>query len=198
MRSVGATGRRSELSALGIGAVGLDESTESIPVDKRMRAADGVWAIGDVTGAGGFTHVSRYQARIAAADILGAGSEVAQYRAVPQVTFADPEVGAVGMTEARARAAGLSVRTGCTEVPASVRGWIHKVGNAGFIELIEDADRGVLVGACSVGPQGGEVLGALAVAVHAEVPTAVLRQIILAYPAFHRAIESALESLASG
>ncbi|MGW4244309.1 dihydrolipoyl dehydrogenase family protein [Nocardia sp. NPDC004722] len=193
-----ATGRRSELSALGIGAVGLDESAKSIPVDNRMRAADGVWAIGDVTGAGAFTHVSMYQARIAAADILGEGSEVAQYRAVPRVTFTDPEIGAVGMTEAQARAAGLRIRTGYTEVPASVRGWIHKAGNAGFIKLIEDADRGVLVGACSVGPQGGEVLSALAVAVHAEVPTATLRQMILAYPTFHRAIESALDALADG
>ncbi|MEC3956506.1 NAD(P)/FAD-dependent oxidoreductase [Nocardia sp. CDC153] len=193
-----AAGRRTDLAALGIGAVGLDEDAKSIPVDNRLRAADGVWAIGDVTGAGAFTHVSMYQARIAANDILGEGSEVARYRAVPRVTFTDPEVGAVGMTEEEARAAGLQVRTGCTEVPASTRGWIHKVGNDGFIKLVEDADRGVLVGATSVGPQGGEVLSALAVAVHAEVPTATLREMILAYPTFHRAIESALDALASG
>ncbi|MEC3917578.1 dihydrolipoyl dehydrogenase family protein [Nocardia sp. CDC160] len=193
-----AAGRRTDLAALGIGAVGLDEDAKSILVDNRLRAADGVWAIGDVTGAGAFTHVSMYQARIAANDILGEGSEVAQYRAVPRVTFTDPEVGAVGMTEEQARAAGLHVRTGCTEVPASTRGWIHKVGNEGFIKLVEDADRGVLVGATSVGPQGGEVLSALAVAVHAEVPTATLREMILAYPTFHRAIESALDALASG
>ncbi|WP_198347747.1 dihydrolipoyl dehydrogenase family protein [Nocardia terrae] len=193
-----ATGRRTDLAALGIGAVGLDEAAKSIPVDNRMRAAEGVWAIGDVTGAGAFTHVSMYQARIAAHDILGDGTEVAHYRAVPRVTFTDPEVGAVGMTEEQARAAGLRVRIGCTEVPSSVRGWIHQAGNAGFIKLVEDADRGVLVGACSMGPQGGEVLGALAVAVHAQVPTARLREMILAYPSFHRAIESALDALASG
>ncbi|MTE17421.1 dihydrolipoyl dehydrogenase family protein [Nocardia aurantiaca] len=193
-----ATGRRTHLAALGIGAVGLDEAAKSIPVDSRMRAADGVWAVGDVTGVGAFTHVSMYQARIVAQDILGDGTEVARYHAVPHVTFTDPEVGAVGMTEEQARAAGLTVRTATTEVPASVRGWIHKAGNAGFIKLVEDADRGVLVGACSVGPQGGEVLSALSVAVHAQVPIATLREMILAYPTFHRAIESALDTLASG
>ncbi|WP_405495139.1 dihydrolipoyl dehydrogenase family protein [Nocardia sp. NBC_00511] len=193
-----ATGRRTDLAGLGIGAIGLDEGAKSIPVDNRMRAADGVWAIGDITGEGAFTHMSMYQARIAANDILGDGSEVAQYRAVPRVTFTDPEIGAVGMTEEQARAAGLRVRIGCTEVPTSVRGWIQKVGNEGFIKLIEDADRGVLVGATSVGPQGGEVLSALSVAVHAEVQTSTLRELIFAYPTFHRAIEAALEALAAG
>ncbi|MCU1643754.1 MAG: NAD(P)/FAD-dependent oxidoreductase [Nocardia sp.] len=193
-----ATGRRTDLSALGIGVLGLDETAKTLPVDERMRVADGVWAIGDVTGQGAFTHMSMYQARIAAQDILDSSDEIAQYRAVPRVTFTDPEVGAVGLTEAQARAAGLNVRTASTEVPTSVRGWIHKVGNEGFIKLIEDADRGVLVGATSVGPQGGEVLSALSVAVHAEVPTSTLRQLIFAYPTFHRAIEAALDALAAG
>ncbi|MET9490850.1 NAD(P)/FAD-dependent oxidoreductase [Nocardia sp. NPDC006630] len=193
-----ATGRRTDLSALGIGALGLDETAKTLPVDERMRAADGVWAIGDVTGQGAFTHMSMYQARIAAQDILGSSDETAQYRAVPRVTFTDPEVGAVGLTEAQARAAGLTVRIGSVDVPTTTRGWIHKAGNEGFIKLIEDADRGVLVGATSVGPQGGEVLSALSVAVHAEVPTSTLRQLIFAYPTFHRGIEAALDALAAG
>ncbi|WP_280267355.1 dihydrolipoyl dehydrogenase family protein [Nocardia wallacei] len=191
-----ATGRRTDLAALGIGAVGLDESARDIEVDEHLRAADGVWAIGDITGRGAFTHMSMYQARLAAADILGTATDPAQYHAVPRVTFTDPEVGAVGMTEAEARDAGLTVRTAVTDLAASTRGWIHKVGNAGLIKLVEDADRGVLVGATSVGPQGGEVLSALAVAVHAEVPTHTLRGMIYAYPTFHRAIETALDSLA--
>ncbi|MGV9681033.1 dihydrolipoyl dehydrogenase family protein [Nocardia sp. NPDC003482] len=190
-----AAGRRRDLAALGIGAVGLDEHARGIEVDDRLRAADGVWAIGDVTGKGAFTHMSMYQARIAAADILGDSSETAQYHAVPRVTFTDPEVGAVGLTEAQARDEGLSVRTSVTDLASSTRGWIHKAGNAGLIKLVEDADRGVLVGATSVGPAGGEVLGALAVAVHAGVPTTTFRQMIYAYPTFHRAIEAALDGL---
>ena len=77
----------------------------SIPVDDRMRAADGVWAIGDVTGEGAFTHVSMYQAAIAVDDILGRPGPAADYRALPRVTFTDPEVGSVGLTEAQARQA---------------------------------------------------------------------------------------------
>ncbi|MPZ80910.1 MAG: NAD(P)/FAD-dependent oxidoreductase [Actinophytocola sp.] len=192
-----AAGRRTDMAALGVGAVGLDESARGVEVDERMRAADGLWAIGDITGKGAFTHMSMYQARIAAADILGDDDpETADYRAVPWVTFTDPEVGSVGLSEAAARSRGLRVRTGISQIPASSRGYIHKLGNDGFIKLVEDADRGVLVGATSAGPNGGEVLGALVVAVHAEVPTTVLRQMIYAYPTFHRAIEDALNHLA--
>jgi pyruvate/2-oxoglutarate dehydrogenase complex dihydrolipoamide dehydrogenase (E3) component len=192
-----ATGRRSDLAALGVGAVGLDEKAHAIPTDGWMRAADGVWALGDVTGQGAFTHMSMYQADIVVRDILGAGGESADYRAVPRVTFTDPEIGSVGQTEEQARAAGLRVRTGLTEVPYSARGWIHKAGNDGFIKVVEDRDRSVLVGATSVGPYGGEVLSALQVAVRAEVPLATLRNMPYAYPTFYRAIEDALRNLVS-
>jgi len=191
-----ATGRRTDLAALGVAAVGLDDQAATITVDDRMRAADGVWAVGDVTGRGAFTHMSIYQARIAADDILGEPTSPADYRAVPRVTFTDPEVGSVGLTEAAARTAGLSIRTALTQIPSSSRGWIHKAGNEGFIKLVEDTDRGVLIGATSVGPAGGEVLGALSVAVHAQVPIHTLRDMIYAYPTFHRAIEAALDELA--
>jgi pyruvate/2-oxoglutarate dehydrogenase complex dihydrolipoamide dehydrogenase (E3) component len=83
-----------------------------------------------------------------------------------------------------------------TQVPASARGWIHKAGNDGFIKVVADADRSVLVGATSAGPGGGEVLSALAVAVRAEVPLATLRNMPYAYPTFYRAIEDALAKLA--
>ena len=192
-----ATGRRVDLAALGVAAVGLDEKAHAIPTDAWMRAADGVWAIGDVTGHGAFTHMSMYQADIAVRDILGAGGESADYRAVPRVTFTDPEIGSVGLTEQQARAAGLRVRTGFYEVPYSTRGWIHRAGNDGFIKVIEDADREVLVGATSVGPYGGEVLSGLQVAVRAEVPVATLRNMPYAYPTFYRAIEPTLQNLGS-
>ena len=187
-----ATGRRSDLAALGIGALGLDESARTISVDDRMHAADGVWAIGDVTGKGAFTHISMYQADIVVREIVGKPGPAADYRAVPRVTFTDPEIGSVGLTEAAAREQGLRVRTGFTRVPESARGWIHKAGNDGFIKIVEDAERAVLIGATSAGPVGGEVLSALVVAIHAEVPVSRLRSMIYAYPTFHRAIEDAL------
>jgi pyruvate/2-oxoglutarate dehydrogenase complex dihydrolipoamide dehydrogenase (E3) component len=195
-RMLVAAGRRTDMKALGIGTVGLDDSARGVTVDERMRATDGLWAIGDITGQGAFTHMSMYQARIAAADILGEDdAEIADYRATPRVTFTDPEVGSVGLSEAAARQKGLNVRTGMAPLSATTRGFIHKVGASGFIKVVEDADRGVLVGATSMGPNGGEVVGALVVAVHAEVPTKLLRQMIYAYPTFHRGIESALADL---
>jgi pyruvate/2-oxoglutarate dehydrogenase complex dihydrolipoamide dehydrogenase (E3) component len=191
-----ATGRRADLAAVGVGAVGIDENARTVPVDDHMRAAPGVWALGDITGKGAFTHMSVYQAGIVVGDVLGHGGPGAEYHAVPRVTFTDPEIGAVGLTEAQAREQGLSVRTAMTPIPSSARGWIHKAGNDGFIKLVEDADRGVLVGATSAGPAGGEVLSALTLAVHSAVPTQRLRRMIYAYPTFHRAIEAALADLA--
>ena len=192
-----ATGRRVGLAALGVAAAGLDETARAIPTDGWMRAADSVWALGDVTGKGAFTHMSMYQADIVVRDILGQGGAQADYRAVPRVTFTDPEIGSVGQTEEQARAVGLRVRTGVSQIPASARGWIHKAGNDGFIKLIEDAERSVLVGATSAGPYGGEVLSALQVAVRAEVPVATLRDMPYAYPTFYRAIGDALADLGS-
>jgi pyruvate/2-oxoglutarate dehydrogenase complex dihydrolipoamide dehydrogenase (E3) component len=191
-----ATGRRVDSGRLGLDSVGLDPSAKRIEVDERVRAADGVWAVGDVTGAGAFTHTAMYQANIAVFDILGTeDAPVASYHAMPRVTFTDPEIGVVGKTEQQARDAGLDVKTASTQIPSSSRGWIHKAGNDGFIKLVVDNERGVLVGATSSGPTGGEVLAALAVAVHAAVPVHSLQQMIYAYPTFHRAIGDALKAL---
>lgn len=191
-----ATGRGSDLSGLGVAALGVDESAPAVPVDESLRVADGVWAVGDLTGKGDFTHVATYQARIAVADILGRPHEPADYKALPRVTFTDPEIGAVGLTPAEARDQGFDVRVGATQVSSTARGWIHKAGNDGFIELVEDRTRGVLVGATAAGPNGGEVLGLLTLAVHAEVPVERLQQMMYAYPTFHRGVEDALRDLA--
>jgi pyruvate/2-oxoglutarate dehydrogenase complex dihydrolipoamide dehydrogenase (E3) component len=97
------------------------------------------------------------------------------------------------MTEKQARDAGLNVRVGLTDLASSTRGWIAK--GQGLIKVVEDADRGVLVGATTVGPGGGEMLSMFTTAVHAEVPTDTLLSMIYAYPTFHRAAEVALKDL---
>lgn len=191
-----ATGRRADPGAVGLDTVGVDPAARTAPIDDRGRVADGIWAVGDITAKGAFTHVAMYQAEIVIRDILGEVGPPADYRALPRVTFTDPEVGAVGLTEREARDAGLRVLVGSTPVPSTARGWIHKAGNEGLIKLVADAERSVLVGATAMGPAGGEVLGALSVAVHAEVPLAALRSMIYAYPTFHRGIEDALRALA--
>ncbi|MFC5670575.1 dihydrolipoyl dehydrogenase family protein [Streptomyces incanus] len=190
-----ATGRHAEFADLGVETVGLDPAAGIVPTDGRMRAAEGLWAVGDITGHGAFTHVSMYQAHIAVRDILDRPGLDADYRALPRVTFTDPEVAAVGLTERQARNRGLRVRTAVVPNASSTRGWIHGPGGEGFIKLVEDADRGVLVGATSAGPAGGELLYGLIVAVHAEVPVEQLRNMIYTYPTFHRAVEQALAAL---
>ena len=192
-----AVGRRAPIKELNVSAIGIDESARFLPVDERGRVTDGVWAIGDVTGKGNFTHMSMYEANIAMHDILGDDGPVASYHAVPHVTFTDPEIGSVGMSEKAAREAGINVRVGNYPGPRSTRGWIHKAGNDGYIKLIEDRARGVLVGATSAGPTGGEVLSVLTLAVHAAIPVEQLRSMIFAYPTFHRSIEAALDELMS-
>ncbi|WP_345461557.1 NAD(P)/FAD-dependent oxidoreductase [Nocardioides marinquilinus] len=190
-----AAGRTPNLDDLGLETVGLDPTARTLDVDDRMRVQDGLWAIGDVTGKGAFTHVSMYQSGIAQRDLLGDDGPPASYHALPHVTFTDPEVAAVGLTEQQARDAGLAVRVGSTPLEQSSRGFTHGPGARGLVKVVEDADRGVLVGATVVGPAGGEIIGALAVAVHAGVPVEVLRSMIYAYPTFHRAIETAIGDL---
>ncbi|MGC5051231.1 dihydrolipoyl dehydrogenase family protein [Micromonospora sp. DT48] len=226
------TGRRAHLEELGLDSIGVDTSGRYLRVDDRLHVTDGIWAVGDVTGEGAFTHVAMYQASIVVADLLdhfrradsgadpsgmasvvggaagaasslagtGAGGSAgsvprADYRALPRVTFTDPEIGAVGLTEQQARERGVNVQVGFTRLPSSARGWIHRTDEVGFVKLVADADQGVLIGATSVGPAGGEVLSGLAVAVHAAVPLTQLRHMIYAYPTFHRAISDALSNL---
>lgn len=198
-RLVVATGRRADPAAVGLDTVGVAKDARLAPVDDRCRVTggtDGIWAIGDITGKGAFTHVSMYQAAIVVRDILGEEGPAADYDALPRVTFTDPEVGAVGLTEKQARERYDHVQVGVTPLAETTRGWIHAKGNEGFIKVVADADRGVLVGATTMGPSGGEMMGALAVAIHAEVPIATLTSMIYAYPTFHRGIEDALHRLA--
>ena len=187
-----AAGRRPNLADLGLDTVGLDPEARSLETDERMRVTDGLWAIGDVTGKGAFTHMSMYQAAIAVRDILGQDGPPADYRAVPRVTFTHPEVASVGLSEAQAKEQGLDVRTALVE-DLGARGWMAQ--QEGLVKLVADREREVLVGATVVGPAAGEVLSMLATAVHAEVPVATLRSMVYAYPTLHRTIESAVGRL---
>jgi pyruvate/2-oxoglutarate dehydrogenase complex dihydrolipoamide dehydrogenase (E3) component len=189
-RMLVATGRHTDLAGLGVAALGLDESAPALPVDGHLRVMPGVWSVGDITGKGAFTHMAMYQARICVADILGHPIAEADYRAVPRVTFTDPEIGSVGLTESAARAGGGDISVFHESVAKSARGWIHRA--EGIVKLV--ARDGVLVGGTSMAPSGGEVLGLLTLAVHARVTVATLKEMIYAYPTFHRAIDSALWS----
>lgn len=192
-----AAGRRVMLSGLGLESVGLEATGSYLPVDDRMRAGDGLWAMGDVTGKAMFTHVALYQSAIVAAGILGLDHPPARYDAVPRVTFTDPEVGSVGLSEAAARTAGHEVVAVVKQLPATFRGWLHGAGH-GIIKLVVDRESGRLLGATVAGPHGGEMLGMLSLAVHARVPLSAVRDMIYAFPTFHGGIGEAVGAYGRG
>ena len=164
-------------------------------VDERCRAADGVWAVGDVTGEMPFTHVAMYQGRIAVADIVGQPTR-ADYQAVPRVLFTDPEVAAVGMTERAAREAGIDVRT--VHLPlrdAIARPWTYETDPRGELAVIADARRKTLVGAWAVGPLASEWIHYAALAIKADLPLSLLRDTVAQFPTYTEAYLKATERL---
>jgi pyruvate/2-oxoglutarate dehydrogenase complex dihydrolipoamide dehydrogenase (E3) component len=184
-----ATGRTANVDGFGLEQLGLTISKRGIEVDERLRAAENIWAIGDVTGIAMFTHVGKYQARVAAADV--AGLEVqADYRAIPAVTFTDPQVASVGRTS------GDGLLSSTWRVNATARASTYeRPRRHGCLKLFADGERGVLVGALAVGPEAGEWLGQLTLAVRAEVPISVLRDTIQPYPTFSEAVYFAARDL---
>ena len=193
-----ATGRTVDVGALGLDTVGVDIAVDHVPIDGRCRVAEGVWAMGDVTGTAMFTHVALHHAGIVAEDILGLEPTAVVDRPPPRATFTDPEVGAVGLTEAAAREQGVAVEVVVKQVPATFRGWLHGPGNAGVVKLVADRDDRVLVGATAVGPAAAETLGMLNLAVHARVPLDTLRHMIYAFPTFHGGIGEMIGAYARG
>jgi pyruvate/2-oxoglutarate dehydrogenase complex dihydrolipoamide dehydrogenase (E3) component len=181
-----ATGRRPNVE--GLEGAGVTIERRGVVVDERCRAAENVWAIGDVNGVAQFTHVGKYQARVAAADLCG--REVrADYRAIPAGIFTDPEIGTVGRTE------GVSARYELQSTPRTST--YEKPSREGFVRVFADPEERVLVGAVAVGPQATEWLGQLTLAVRAATPIDVLLDTIQPYPTFSEAIFFAVQELAA-
>jgi pyruvate/2-oxoglutarate dehydrogenase complex dihydrolipoamide dehydrogenase (E3) component len=180
-----ATGRRANVD--GLEPLGLTISHRGIEVDGRMRAAENVWALGDVTGIAPFTHVGKYHARIAAYDMDGRNVR-ADYRAVPATIFTDPQVAMVGDTEG-----GVSATWDLRSVPRLST--YERPKRPGFIKVVADPDRRVLKGAVAVGPESGEWLQQLTLAIRAETPIDVLLDVIPPYPSFSEGVFLALREL---
>jgi pyruvate/2-oxoglutarate dehydrogenase complex dihydrolipoamide dehydrogenase (E3) component len=197
-----AAGRHPNLLTIGLPSLDLPADAHSLTVDDHMQVISdalpvaGLYAVGDITGRGAFTHVAYWQADVLIDHLLKRPANFGGYDGLAWVTFTDPEVGHVGLTEAKAREDGLDVRVGVQQIASNSRGWMHGPGNDGFIKVIEDAKRGVLVGATVVAPNGGEILGLLTLAVHAQVPTRTLLSMHYAFPTMHRGVREALTALA--
>jgi pyruvate/2-oxoglutarate dehydrogenase complex dihydrolipoamide dehydrogenase (E3) component len=158
-----------------------------VKVDERLRAADGVWAVGDATGILLFTHVGKYQARVAAANMLGKDAR-ADYRAVPRIVFTDPQVATVG--EAEGKLTGTAPLASVARTSTYTRQYAERPG---FLTLVSDGEK--LTGAYAVGPEAGEWLQQATLAVRAEVPLDVLRDTIQPFPSFSEAFLIALNDL---
>jgi dihydrolipoamide dehydrogenase len=190
-----ATGRRPRTDGLGLENVGIEPGERGIEVDERCRAAEGVWAVGDVTGVMPFTHVGKYQGRVAADSI--AGDDVrASYEGIPRVVFCDPEVAAVGLTREQAREQGISLLSANLSLPNAIaRSWTYEEDPRGDLGLIADREREVLIGAWAVAPLASEWIHQAALAIKTETPLAVLRDTVAQFPTFTEAYLKALEAL---
>jgi pyruvate/2-oxoglutarate dehydrogenase complex dihydrolipoamide dehydrogenase (E3) component len=183
-----ATGRAPRVTDIGLETVGVTFDEKSgVEVDDQLRAGDGVWAVGDTTGIALFTHVGKYQARVAAAAILGKPAR-ADYRAVPRVVFTDPQVAAVG--ESEGAQTGTAQLSGVARTSTYTRQYAEKNG---FLTLVSDGKK--LTGAYAVGPEAGEWIGQATLAVKAEVPLEVLRDTIQPFPSFSEAFMNALNDM---
>jgi pyruvate/2-oxoglutarate dehydrogenase complex dihydrolipoamide dehydrogenase (E3) component len=189
-RLLAATGRRPRVNGIGLETVGITPVPSGVPVDTRMRAGERLWAIGDVTGIRLLTHVGKYQGEIAAANILGEPRE-ANYEAVPDVVYTDPQAAAVGAGESSGAAFTATAQlSGVAKTETYTRAYAD---SRGFLTLLSDGDR--LTGAWALGPEAGEWLQQATLAIRARVPLAVLRDTIQPFPTFSEIYVAALKSL---
>ncbi|MBN1527852.1 MAG: NAD(P)/FAD-dependent oxidoreductase [Thermoleophilaceae bacterium] len=182
-----ATGRRARVNDLGLETVGVEPIPQGIPVDERMRVAEGVWAIGDATGIWPLTYMGKYQGRVAAANILGR-DRTANYDAVPRVVFTDPQAASVGEPEGE-----FTATVPLAEVPRTSTYTRAYADGQGFMTLVSDGER--LTGAYALGPEAGEWLQQATVAIRARVPLSVLFDVIQPFPSFSEAFLSTLSEL---
>ena len=189
-----ATGRRANAEAWR--AAGLPQTERGwLKVDPTtLEAQPGVFGAGDITGIGGFTHLAYYHGQIVARRLRGMDAK-ADHTAVPRVTFTDPEIASVGLSEAAARAKSIDVVVATADPAETARGYIHDF-HQGAIKLVGDRRRGVLVGATLVTPRAGEILGELVLAIKLGTPLKTLADVIHPFPAFNRVLGESLGQLA--
>jgi pyruvate/2-oxoglutarate dehydrogenase complex dihydrolipoamide dehydrogenase (E3) component len=190
-----ATGRRANTE--GWRAIGLAQTERGwLKVDPAtLEARPGVFGAGDVTGLGGFTHLAHYHGQVIARRLRGMDA-TADHTAVPRVTYTDPEIASVGLSEAAARAKGLDVVVARADPAETARGYIHDF-HGGVVKLVADRQRGVLIGATLVTPRAGEIVGELVLAIKLGTPLKTLADVIHPFPAFNRVLGATVEELAA-
>ncbi len=182
-----ATGRRPRVQGLGLETVGVEADPHGVPVDAHLRAAEHLWAIGDVNGLWPLTHVGKYQGEVVAANILGEPRK-ADYEAVPRVTYTDPQAASVGASAGRFTA--MVPLSGVAKTATYTRAYAD---SDGFLTLLSDGKR--LTGAFALGPEAGEWLQQATLAIRAHIPIDVLADTIQPFPTFSEIYVAALKAL---
>lgn len=177
------------------GAPGGGEGATRVPAGEGQTAgAGGVWAAGDVTGVASYAHMASYQARVVAANILGARRR-ADYRAIPRAVYTTPSVYSVGVSPARV-GAGVELLTAGFDLADTARAAVED-DERGRVELYADAGTSTLAGATAVGPAAEEWMSEATLAVRAGVPLDVLADVVHAFPTYGEAMEHPLRDLAA-
>ncbi len=184
-----ATGRRPRVREVGLETVGVEPDAHGVPVDAHLRAAERLWAIGDVNGLWPLTHVGKYQGEVVAANILGEPRK-ANYEAVPRVVYTDPQAAAVGASAGR-----FSAMVPVSEVAKTATYTRAYADQNGFLTLLSDGER--LTGAYALGPEAGEWLQQATLAIRAHIPLEVLTDTIQPFPTFSEIYVAAVKALRS-
>lgn len=178
-----ASGRTSNADLLDLEATDLaTDSHGSIPVNERCETAvEGIWALGDVTGAPPFTHISYDDYRVIRTNLLEGGQRATTDRLLPYVVFTDPQLGRVGLTEREARKQGNDIRV--AKLPMSkVARAIEVNETRGFMKAVVDSSSERILGAAIIGIEGGEVVSVLQMAMMGRLPYTALRDAVIAHP----------------
>ncbi|HEX5763046.1 MAG TPA: NAD(P)/FAD-dependent oxidoreductase [Solirubrobacterales bacterium] len=181
-----AVGRKPRTQGIGLDSAGVDVGERAfLTTDDRMRVGgrDWLYAVGDVNGRALLTHMGKYQAWVAAENVLGRpAAAIAEAIGSPRVTFTDPQVAAVGKTLADAQAADIAARAVDVATDGTAGASFYGRDTGGTARLVVDEDRHVVVGATFTGFETAELLHAATIAIVAEVPLSKLRHAVAAYP----------------
>jgi pyruvate/2-oxoglutarate dehydrogenase complex dihydrolipoamide dehydrogenase (E3) component len=193
-----AAGRRPvfEVHDLSAAEVELDDDGRPILGDTLRTTADRIWAAGDATGDLLFTHVGAYEAELVIDDILG-NPRPRDYRVVPRVTFCDPEIASVGLTERAALEEGHEVRTATEQIVDNERSSIDG-RPAGIVKLVADARTGELLGGHIVAEGAGAMIHEVVAVMAGRVPAATIGRAIHAYPTLSGSVKGAFQQLGEG
>lgn len=191
-----AVGRSLDGKALGLHTAGIEWSARGIKVNEQLRTSKPwAWAAGDVVGGPLFTHVASEMGQVAARNAMRRGTERMDLRVVPRVTFTDPEVASVGLTEAAAKKGGRKVRTGFARLVEAEKAQIDGI-ESGHVKCVADARTGELLGCHVVAESAGDIIHEAVAMMAARTPVKVVAKAMHAYPTLSALMRLALREAA--